>query len=51
LIYSILGWNRCSSEIESYENCKKTGTIYMKDPTECYNQARELQVCYNTKAF
>jgi len=23
----------------------------MKDPTECYNQARELQVCYNTKAF
>jgi len=23
----------------------------MKDPTECYNQARELQVCYNTKAY
>jgi hypothetical protein len=40
MIYGLLGWNKCSSEIETYENCKKTGTMFKNDPTLCYNQAR-----------
>jgi len=50
LIYALLGWNRCAEEIQLYEDCKKTGTIFMKDPTKCYNEARTLQICYNSKA-
>jgi hypothetical protein len=46
LLYSFLGWNRCGKDIERFENCKKTGTPYDKDPTECYNEAKTLQQCY-----
>jgi hypothetical protein len=50
IIYALIGWKQCSPEIQTYENCKKTGTIYLKDPTACYDEARTLQSCYAAKA-
>ena len=50
IIYALLGWSKCSEQIHTYENCKKTGTIFHKDPSLCYNEARDLQSCYNNKA-
>ncbi len=43
LLYAYLGWNRCGTDIEKFENCKKTGTPYARDPAECYNEAKTLQ--------
>lgn len=51
MLYAFLGWNRCGTDIERFENCKKTGIPYNKDPTECYNEAKTLQQCYGQQAY
>lgn len=51
MLYAFLGWNRCGTDIERFENCKKTGIPYNKDPTECYNEAKTLQQCYGQQAM
>lgn len=33
----MLGWGKCGDQIQTYEDCLKTGSIAAKNPTECYS--------------
>ena len=47
----MLGWSKCGEQIQGYEDCIKTGSMAQKNPTECYSQAKQLQLCYSDKAY
>ena len=47
ILYSFLGWKPCRSEIETFENCKKTNTQTPIEPTLCFGEAKALQLCYS----
>ena len=46
----MLGWKPCLAKIHTFENCKKTTNAAQRNPTECYKEARDLQLCYSEKA-
>lgn len=45
-IHAQHAFDKCRNEVMEYENCRDTGSISLKDPVLCREQAVNLHSCY-----
>lgn len=49
-LYAYLGWDLCRNQIETFETCKMTNSRTPVHPELCFNEAKNLHLCYSNKA-